>query len=109
MNENALRALAEIGIEHKGVPKHVREVEMKSFDLIVTLCDSAVAECPAWVKDGAHVHLGVPDPTNTRSRGCAGLDEYSQARDNIQRRVLRLCETWSGIDSDIAKGIGRYI
>lgn len=74
VNEKALSALAEIGIEHKGVPKHVREVEMKSVDLVVTLCDSAVAECPAWVKEGAYVHLGVPDPTNRRSSDCTGRD-----------------------------------
>ena len=58
----AVRALAEIGIEHTGRSKHVDEFRNESFDLVVTVCDSAAEECPLWLGEGRRVHRSFPDP-----------------------------------------------
>ncbi len=42
----ALRALAEIGIEHHGRSKPVDEFRDAPFDLVVTVCHSASEACP---------------------------------------------------------------
>lgn len=62
VHPNALRALAEIGIEHNGRSKHADEFRTVSFDLVVTVCESAAEECPVWLGQGKRVHLGFPDP-----------------------------------------------
>ena len=45
----AVRALAEIGIEHTGRSKGVDEFRDATFDLVVTVCDSAAEACPVWL------------------------------------------------------------
>src|SRR5512139_372984 len=58
----AIRALAELGIQHTGHSKHVDEFRDVSFDLVVTVCDAAAEECPVWLGQGHRVHLSFPDP-----------------------------------------------
>lgn len=59
---NAIRALAEIGIDHHGRSKHADEFCNTHFDLVVTVCDSAAEECPLWLGQGKRVHLGFKTP-----------------------------------------------
>ena len=56
----ALRALAEIGIQHGGRSKHADEYRSVPFDLVVTVCDDAAENCPVWLGQGKRVHLGSP-------------------------------------------------
>src|SRR4030065_1597768 len=58
----AIQALAEIGIQHQGRSKLVDELRHTSFDLIVTVCDSAAQECPLWLGPGVRVHHSFVDP-----------------------------------------------
>lgn len=58
----AVRALAEIGIEHNGRSKRAVEFRETAFDLVVTVCDDAAENCPVWLGKGKRVHLGFPDP-----------------------------------------------
>ena len=86
----ALRALAEVGIEHHGRSKSVDEFRDAELDLVVTVCDSAAEECPVWLGKGGRVHLGFPDPAKA-----AGSDEevmvvFRRVRDDIAAGVLRL-------------------
>src|SRR3972149_5030445 len=60
----AVRALAEIGIEHLGRSKSVDEMRDIPFNLVVTVCDSAAEECPLWLGTGRRGHLGFPDPAH---------------------------------------------
>src|SRR5512144_2704835 len=48
----ALRVLQERGIEHQGCSKSVDEFRTGSYDLVVTVCDSAAEECPVWLGQG---------------------------------------------------------
>jgi len=86
----AVRALAEVGIQHHGRSKSVDEFRDVELDLVVTVCDSAAEECPVWLGKGGRVHLGFPDPAKA-----AGSDEevmvvFRRVRDDIAAGVLRL-------------------
>jgi arsenate reductase (thioredoxin) len=86
----ALKALAEIGIEHQGRSKSVDELRDVPFDLVVTVCDSAAEECPIWLGRGKRVHLGFPDP----AKASGSVDEimlvFREVRDDIARKILGL-------------------
>src|SRR3990172_7300370 len=74
VNPYALRALAEIGIAHRGRSKHADEFRDVAFDLVVTVCDSAAEECPVRLGKGKRTHLGFPDPAKA-----TGTDEEVMA------------------------------
>jgi arsenate reductase (thioredoxin) len=63
LNPRAVRAMAEIGIDiSQQRSKSVSVFAGQSFDLIVTVCDSAKDECPFFPGGGRRVHLPIPDP-----------------------------------------------
>jgi arsenate reductase len=86
----ALRALAEIGIAHVGRSKSVDEFRVASFDLVVTVCDSAAEECPIWLGRGRRVHLGFPDPAKATGAEETVMAAFRAVRDDMTRRVPEL-------------------
>ena len=79
----AVRALAEIGIEHLGRSKSVDEMRDIPFDLVVTVCDSAAEECPLWLGTGRRVHLGFPDPGKAPGADDDRMAAFRQVRDGM--------------------------
>jgi arsenate reductase len=90
----ALKALAEIGIEHRGRSKSVEECREIAFDLVVTVCDSAAEECPVWLGQGRKVHLGFPDPTSANGSDDERLAVFRQVRDDIARQIPQLLSSY---------------
>ncbi len=88
VNPYALRALAEIGIEHQGRSKHTDKFRDVPFDLVVTVCDSAAEECPVWLGQGRRIHLGFPDPAKATGTDEEVMAVFRQVRDEIAQRVL---------------------
>jgi arsenate reductase len=79
----AIEALKEIGIDaSKARSKSADEFRAAAFDLVVTVCDSAVEECPLWLGPGKRTHIGFPDPAK------GTLDDFRRVRDDIQRRMI---------------------
>jgi len=95
VHPNAVRALAEIGIQHEGRSKSADEFRAAPFDLVVTVCDQAAEECPMWLGPGKRVHLGFPDP----AKAVGGDDEvmavFRAVRDAIAREVPALLGQWT--------------
>jgi arsenate reductase len=89
-----LRALAEIGIAHRGRSKQVDEFRDQPFDLVVTVCDSAAEECPLWLGPGRRVHLGFPDPAKASGSDDAVLAAFRSVRDDMTRKVTELLKEW---------------
>jgi arsenate reductase (thioredoxin) len=79
----ALRALSEIGIEHRGRSKHVDEFRDASFDLVVTVCDSAAEECPLWLGQGRRVHRSFPDPAKAEGTEEEVMAAFRSVRDDM--------------------------
>lgn len=86
----AVRALAEMGIQHEGVSKAVEELRQVPFDLVVTVCDSAAEECPLWLGKGRRVHLGFPDPAKATGSEAEVMAVFRTVRDDIARKIPEL-------------------
>ena len=90
VHPKAITALAEIGIEHQGVSKHVEEYQTLSPDLVITVCDSAAEECPIWMGNGKRVHHSFPDPAKTDD-----LVDFRAVRDAIAIEIPKILQTYS--------------
>ncbi len=77
----AVRALAEIGIRHDGRSKHMDEFSGQTFDLVVTVCDSAAEECPFWPGQGKRIHQEYPDPALTEGTEEEKIPAFRAVRD----------------------------
>jgi arsenate reductase len=90
VHPNALRVLAEIGIDHQGRSKHTDEFRKIPFDLVVTVCDDAAEDCPVWLGQGQRVHLGFPDPAKASGSDAEVLTVFRQVRDDIALKIPAL-------------------
>lgn len=90
VHPNTLRALAEIGIAHEGRSKDADEFRDVAFDLVVTVCDSAAEECPAWLGPGRRVHLGFPDPAKATGADEEVMAVFRAVRDDMALKVTAL-------------------
>lgn len=92
LNPLAVEAMREVGVDISGHTSKRPEQIGVSFDVVVTVCDSAHESCP--VLPGARVvHAGFDDPPRL-ARGAATKDEamshYRRVRDEIRAFVLTL-------------------
>jgi arsenate reductase len=90
VNPNAIRALAEIGIEHTGEAKHVDRFINDYFDLVVTVCDDAAENCPVWVGRGKKTHLSFPDPANATGTDAEVMFQYRNVLKDIAVKIPAL-------------------
>jgi arsenate reductase (thioredoxin) len=88
----ALRALAEMGIDHQGRSKDAGELRTRAFDLVVTVCDDAAQNCPLWLGQGRQVHLGLPDPAQATGTEQEILDAFRAVRDRLAAELPALLE-----------------
>jgi arsenate reductase (thioredoxin) len=93
VHPQAIAALREIGIDisdHRS--KSTDEFKGTSFDVVITVCDSAAENCPVWLGKGQRVHIGFPDPA------AAAPDQQAQqfraVRDAIQDQLLGYLRGW---------------
>jgi arsenate reductase len=93
VHPNVVRALAEIGIQHKGRSKSANEFRAAVFDLVVTVCDQAAEECPVWLGPGKRVHLGFPDPAKVVGGDAEVMAAFRTVRDEIAQRIPELLES----------------
>jgi len=89
VHPKAIQALAEIGIEHKGHSKSADEFRLVDFELVVTVCYSAVEECPIWLGKGNRVHHSFPDPVKSND-----MVSFRKVRDDIEREIAALLEAY---------------
>jgi arsenate reductase len=84
----ALRALAEMGIQHRGESKSVDRFRGEAFDVVITVCDDAAENCPVWLGKGTRVHIGFPDPGMAEGSDAEKMVFFRQVRDDIQSGIL---------------------
>jgi arsenate reductase (thioredoxin) len=95
----ALRALAEIGIDHQGRSKSAEEFRGEPFDLVVTVCDDAAQNCPLWLGQGKQVHFGLPDPAKVMGTEDDTLAAFRAVRDRIVNEMPALLRQREGRDA----------
>ncbi len=95
LNPLAIRAMREAGVDITTHTSKKPEQIGVSFDVVVTVCDSAHEACPVF--PGARVvHVGFDDPPRL-AKGAATEDEamvhYRRVRDEIREFVLTIPES----------------
>ena len=94
VHPKAIAVLKEIGIDHSGKSKLADDFRDWDFDLVVTVCDSAAAECPVWLGIGRRVNHSFPDPAEAAGTEEEIMDAFRQARDNIVKQIPALLEKY---------------
>ena len=90
VHPNAIKVLDEIGIDithHKS--KHVNDFIDERFDVVITLCDNAKHECPAFSNTDKLVHMPFDDPIDAVGSNEEILNEYRRIRDLIRIQIRK--------------------
>jgi arsenate reductase len=94
LNPLAVQVMGEAGVDISGQrSKTLAEVPEATFDLVVTVCSSADAACPALHHATRRIHQPFDDPPAlARSAATAedALRPYRRVRDEIRQFVLTL-------------------
>jgi arsenate reductase len=90
----ALRVLEEAGIQHQGHSKHTDELIGYTFDLVITVCDSAAEECPIWLGKGEVIHNPYIDPSEAVGTEEEVLAVFRQVRDEM----IAWVRTWEELE-----------
>jgi arsenate reductase len=89
----AIRAIEELGFALRGAhSKAAEEFIDKPFDLVVTVCDSAAADCPVWPNARHLIHWSIEDPSFGRGDELTRLRAFRETRDELRGRIDGLME-----------------
>jgi len=86
VNPNAVKVMGETGIDISSqVPKNADMFKDKSFDYVITVCDSAKESCPVFTGDVKNrIHIGFEDPALAKGSDEEVLAVYRKVRDEIK-------------------------
>ncbi|MFW6438063.1 MAG: arsenate reductase ArsC [Armatimonadota bacterium] len=97
----AVRAMAEVGIDISGQePKDLGRYDDETFDLVITVCDSAKQSCPIFLGANNDVHWSLEDPAEAEGTEEERMAFFREIRDEIRRRVQHLVETGEALNDD---------
>jgi arsenate reductase len=89
----AIDAIEELGFDMDDAhSKSADEFMQEPFDLVVTVCDSAAADCPTWPAAKHLVHWSIEDPSFAPGDEAARLAAFRATRDDLRRRIDGLME-----------------
>lgn len=87
VHPHAIKALDEIGIEHKGNSKTANQFRGVDFDLVVTVCDDAAENCPVWLGKGKRIHMGFLDPAKIIGTDDEVMLAFRTVRDDMLQKI----------------------
>lgn len=89
----AIQAIEELGFGMEAAySKGASEFRDAKLDLVVTVCDSAAAECPTWPGARHIVNWSVEDPSFLPGSEDARLAAFRATRDDLRKRIDGLIE-----------------
>jgi arsenate reductase len=92
VNSHAVAVMKERGIDiSRHHSKRIDEVP-GSFDLVITLCDSAAMLCPVSVRDYPMEHWSTPDPTFVPGGPEAVHQSFREVRTRLEEQIMALIE-----------------
>jgi len=85
----AVKVMAEVGVGiATGRPEYVEAYLEQSWDLVVTVCDSAKESCPIFPRPVETIHVSFPDPAEATGTEEERLAVFRAVRDDIRARLL---------------------
>ncbi|SDU28324.1 Protein-tyrosine-phosphatase [Verrucomicrobium sp. GAS474] len=67
--------------------KSVNDLPVQHFDFVITVCDEARKDCPAWPGQPVIAHWGVPDPAQFTGSEEEKLEKIAAVSLLIRRRL----------------------
>jgi arsenate reductase len=117
VNPYAVEALREAGIDWSGhQPLGIDDLEPRSWDIIITVCDNAREACPIFPGQPAQAHWGMEDPATVAGDVETKRRAFREALQLISERIdLMLALPVDKLDSltlqerlrDIGKAVRR--
>jgi arsenate reductase len=97
VNPYAVEVMNEIGIDISSqTPKNVDLFRNKSFDYVITVCDSAKESCPVFTGEVSHrLHIGFEDPAAAKGTDEEILAVYREVRNEIKSEFGKFYKTIS--------------
>ena len=88
VNPFAIEVLKEKGIDTESLhPKKLDQFVGQNLDLVVTVCDRAKQECPAFPRAQSIDHWSLQDPSEFQGTYEETLFTFRATRDEIERRI----------------------
>jgi arsenate reductase len=87
----AIQAMEELGADMSSVhSKSADEFLNQPFDVVVTVCDSAAADCPVWPNARRIEHWPIEDPSFSERSTAARYRKFVERRDELKGRIDEL-------------------
>ncbi|MBL7951304.1 MAG: arsenate reductase ArsC [Flavobacteriales bacterium] len=91
VNPRAIEVMNEDGIDISGhTSKTVDALAGQSFDLVITVCDSARENCPWFPAKAERLHYDFPDPAKATGSEAEIMTEFQRVRGMIKAYCERL-------------------
>jgi arsenate reductase len=89
VRSEAVEVMQELNIDISGQrSKPLSEFQGQMFDYVITVCDKAREECPAFSGAPERLHWPFEDPAEVPEGGIQRLDSFRLLRDKIHARVM---------------------
>ena len=87
----AVRAMSDLGVDiREAKSKSASQFVSESFDIVVTVCDSAAEDCPAWPGAKRIEHWSIEDPSYGPDDPATRYDRFIEKRDELRRKIDEL-------------------
>ena len=84
----AIETMREIGLDISGHrSKSIDEFAPQPFDYVITVCDNAKQNCPAFPAATRRVHWSIEDPAVVSGNQQTRLTAFRAARDDLRERL----------------------
>jgi arsenate reductase len=89
----AIKAMADIGVDISGAQSKSAEPFLnQTFDVVVTVCDSAAKDCPNWPGAKRIEHWSIVDPSYGPDDPGTRYDRFVATRNELAQRIDKLAE-----------------
>jgi arsenate reductase len=91
VNPRAIQVMGELGIDisqHRSKP--VDDLAGEQFDLVITVCDHAAAQCPMFPGNAEILHIGFPDPAQATGTEEEIMAVFRGVRDDLREQLIPL-------------------
>lgn len=93
LNPNAVKAMAEAGIDISNQTSNVIDPEiLNNADFVITLCGDADENCPVTPAHITRWHWGFDDPARARGTEEDKWAVFQRVRDEIEKRIKKFAE-----------------
>lgn len=90
----AIDAMADLGVDiTAATSKNAKHFLNETFDVVVTVCDSAASDCPLWPGAKRIEHWPIVDPSFGEDDPATRYDRFLETRDELRRRIDELMLT----------------